>query len=85
MIGEASSAVASAVEEQRVVTREISGSINSVSQATSAVSSAVGEVSATAQKSHGVTKEVSSAAGMLADHADGLRTHIDSFLEQMRA
>jgi len=85
MIGEASSTVASAVEEQRAVTMSISGNVSEVTSAAGEVTTVMETVNKTAHESNTVVQEISQSSTYMASEADRLRSQIGGFMEKIRA
>lgn len=75
--------MASAVEEQRVVTQSISGNVNEVSSAANDVTRLMDTVSMTATESNKVVKEISASSAHMASEADRLRKQIGGFMEKI--
>lgn len=85
LIGDASSTVAAAVEEQRAVTQSISGNISEVTVAAKDVTEVMKVVSLTATESNSVVAEISASSSYMAGEADRLRQQIGGFMEKIRA
>ncbi len=83
-IEEASSAVASAIEQQRAATQEIARNVTSVTEAATSVSNAIASVDAACKQTGESTDSVASAASELSEHATSLNTRIEDFLGKMQ-
>jgi methyl-accepting chemotaxis protein len=87
MIGrmdEVSGAMAAAVEEQSVTTREIATSVNAVSDATALSTEAMGEVVRVAGDAGSASQVVLSGAAAIASEAAVLRSEVERFLQMVR-
>lgn len=84
-INEVSSSVAAAVEEQNAATGEIARNVEQAASGTSEVSSNIVGVSQAAQQSGTVANDVLQAASDLSQRSQELRSHVDKFLNDMRA
>ena len=83
-MGEISGGVAAAVEEQSAATREIARNVEQAAAGTAEVSSNVMGVQSAATQTGGASHEVLTASRDLAGEATGLRTLIETFLQQVR-
>jgi methyl-accepting chemotaxis protein len=84
-INEVTTAIAAAVEQQGVATREIARNIQHAAGGTSEVSSNIIGVSTASAKAGSAASEVLSASGALRHETDVLRSEIDAFLSNIRA
>jgi methyl-accepting chemotaxis protein len=84
-INEVTTAIAAAVEQQGVATREIARNIQHAAGGTSEVSSNIVGVSTASAQAGSAAGEVLSASGALRREADVLRSEIDAFLSNIRA
>lgn len=83
-VSEVSSAVAAAVEEQGVATREIARSVNEVALGTQAASDNVAVVAQVARETETMASDVLNSADTLRDAAQILSREVDSFLSGIR-
>ncbi len=83
-VSEVSSAVAAAVEEQGVATREIARSVNEVALGTQAASENVAVVARVARETEAMAMEVLTSADTLRDAAQALDREVASFLAGIR-
>jgi methyl-accepting chemotaxis protein len=83
-IDEIASAIAAAVEEQGAATREISGSVQRAAQGTARVTESVAGVDRAANDTGAAATQVLAAAGELSRQAEGLRTEVGRFLNNVR-
>jgi methyl-accepting chemotaxis protein len=79
-----SSAIASAVEEQSVTTREIAQSVQAVTVAVEGAAQAMGEVVDNADKAGQVSQTVQGGADEIGEQASKLRIEVDQFLHAIR-
>ncbi|KOX60007.1 hypothetical protein ADL19_03055 [Streptomyces purpurogeneiscleroticus] len=79
------SAIAAAVEQQRVATGHISQNIDQAAQGTDSVSQNVVSASSAAEATQRVAGEVGAAAGDVCRSAEALRSEVMRFLAEMRA
>ena len=79
-----SSAIASAVEEQSVTTREIAKSVQAVTIAVEGAAQAMGEVVQNADQAGQVSQTVQGGADEIGQQASKLRTEVDQFLHAIR-
>ena len=84
-IDEIASAIAAAVEEQGAATREISGSVQRAAQGTARVTESVAGVDRAANDTGAAATQVLAAAGELSRQAEGLRTEVGRFLDNVRS
>jgi methyl-accepting chemotaxis protein len=84
-IDSVTTAIAAAVEEQGVATREIARNVQHAAGATSEVSSNIVGVSTASGEAGAAAAEVLNASAALRREADGLRAGIDAFLTNIRA
>jgi methyl-accepting chemotaxis protein len=84
-VGEISTAIAGAVEEQGAATSEISRNVHEASDATAEVSSNVAGVSQASLQTSAGAAQVLSAATELAKNGARLRAEVGHFLEMVRA
>jgi methyl-accepting chemotaxis protein len=80
-----SSAVAAAVEEQNAATQEISRNVQQASEGTKGVTHSIELVSAEVAKTRAAAEAVMQAAKQMLGESEGLKTYIDSFLNEVRA
>jgi methyl-accepting chemotaxis protein len=80
-----SSAVAAAVEEQNAATQEISRNVQQASEGTRGVSHSIELVSSEVAKTRAAAQSVMEAAKQMLGESEGLKTYIDSFLNEVRA
>ncbi|GAB2174809.1 methyl-accepting chemotaxis protein [Dongia sp. agr-C8] len=80
-----SSAVAAAVEEQNAATQEISRNVQQASEGTKGVTHSIEVVSAEVAKTRAAAQSVMEAAKQMLGESEGLKTYIDSFLNEVRA
>jgi methyl-accepting chemotaxis protein len=83
-INQAATVVATAVEEQNVVTRDISYSINAAATGAMEVARNIGGISNAVGDTKGAAGDVLSAANDLAGHSQGLDKEVNLFLEHIR-
>lgn len=83
-IDDASTSIASAVEEQGAVTREISRSVQHAAQGTQEVAQSIAGVNAAATQSNTVAHEVLGTVRQLSVKADTLRNEVGRFLADVR-
>lgn len=76
-------AIAAAVEQQAVATREISGSVQMVSQANTRSVEAMGSVLVNGERVQTVSTQVSATADAIGQVSDTLKTEITDFLNAM--
>jgi methyl-accepting chemotaxis protein len=79
------SAVATAVEQQRLATQEISQHAQQAAIGTRNVTSHIGGVGDTAATAGGAAGEALEAAGVLRQQVEALRSSVDAFLNELRA
>lgn len=84
-LNQMSSIVASAVEEQRAATDEISRNVNEAARGTDAVSENILGVTQAAESAAAGSTQVLSASGSLAEQAVRLKRQFDAFVGQIRA
>ncbi len=84
-IGNLSSGIASAVEEQSAATREISRNVQEAATGTSIVSQNIGDVSQSASQTGEAAGTVLSAAESLTKQSETLRGAIDDYLGKVKA
>ncbi len=84
-ISERSTTIAAAVEEQTSATLEIARNVSEAAKGTEEVTSNITEVAQAAGSTGSAAGQVLSAAQNLKAQADGLRTEIDSFVEDVKA
>jgi len=84
-VGEFASGIASAVEEQTAVTKEIVSNMNQASSGVMEITTNLTEVSQMSQEADGSASEVLSAAQTLSQEADVLRSEINGFLKDIQA
>jgi methyl-accepting chemotaxis protein len=80
-----SSAVAAAVEEQNAATQEISRNVQQASEGTKGVTHSIELVSSEVAKTRAAAQSVMEAAKQMLGESEGLKTYIDSFLNEVRA
>jgi methyl-accepting chemotaxis protein len=81
---EVSAAIAAAVEEQSVTTREIAGSIQAVSSATAGAAQAMAKVVSVAVGAGEASRDVQRGAAEIGTEAETLRIKVDEFLVTVR-
>jgi methyl-accepting chemotaxis protein len=79
-----SSAIASAVEEQSVTTREIARSVQAVTLTVDVAAHAMGEVVVNADQAGQVGQSVSAGADKISQQASKLRVEVDQFLQAIQ-
>jgi methyl-accepting chemotaxis protein len=79
-----SSAIASAVEEQSVTTREIAKSVQAVTTAVEGAARAMGEVVGNADQAGQVSQSVQAGADGISQQASKLRVEVDQFLHAVQ-
>ena len=84
-IGEASTVIASAVEEQSAATQDISRNVQSVATGTQEVTGSIAEVSQAASETGAAANQVQAASAELAQTAIQLKQQVESFLGDVRA
>ncbi|ABC20925.1 globin-coupled sensor protein [Rhodospirillum rubrum] len=84
-INQTSTAVASAVEEQRAATREIARSVDEAARGGALVTNTIGEVSALAGKTDSTMRDLSGTVSTLSDQATVLSEQVDQFLRKIRS
>ena len=84
-IGETSTAISAAVEEQDAATKEIAVNVEQAAVGTSEVTRNVALVTQGAQETGAAASQVLSASGELAKQSSLLETEVRSFLERLRA
>jgi len=84
-VNEIGGAIASAVEEQTVATREIATSIESAAAGTHAVSSNISGVTSAAHETGAAVTEVLGSAETLSQQSDRLHREVESFLATIHA
>ena len=84
-INDVTTAIAAAVEEQGAATREVARNIQHAAGGTSQVSSNIVGVSTASADAGVAANEVLKASAALRREADGLRSEIDAFLNNIRA
>ncbi len=77
--------IAAAVEEQGVVTREISSSTHQAASGTNNVASNIAEVNRSATETGSASSQVHSAARKLSSESDRLKSEVNKFLATVRA
>ncbi|MBR0786426.1 methyl-accepting chemotaxis protein [Bradyrhizobium iriomotense] len=84
-LSEISSAIAAAVEEQGAATQEIARNVQQAAQGTQQVSSNITDVQRGATETGTASSQVLSAAQMLSNDSNRLRTEVSKFLTNVRA
>jgi methyl-accepting chemotaxis protein len=84
-INEVTTAIAAAVEQQGVATREIARNIQHAAGGTSEVSSNIVGVTTASAEAGAAASEVLTASSALRRETDVLRAEIDAFLSNIRA
>ncbi|MBI4031596.1 MAG: methyl-accepting chemotaxis protein [Proteobacteria bacterium] len=84
-VGEYANGIATAVEEQTAVTREIAANMNQASSGVMEITSNLSEVAKMSQEADNSANEVLGAAQTLAKQADMLRNEINGFLKDIQA
>ena len=82
---EVSAAIAAAVEQQSVTTREIAASVQAVSRVTGDTARAMEHVVEVADTAGGTSREVLSGASNIGREADTLRAEVEQFLSKVRS
>jgi len=85
LVDETSSAIAAAVEQQGVATREIARNVSEAAQGTSSVSSSIMDVTESAKKTGGAAGYLFEAAQELANNGKTLKEQVDTFLRTLTA
>ncbi|OPY97657.1 chemotaxis protein [Bradyrhizobium sacchari] len=84
-LSEISSAIAAAVEEQGAATQEIARNVQQAAQGTQQVSSNITDVQRGATETGTASSQVLSAAQMLSNDSNRLKTEVSKFLSNVRA
>ena len=84
-INENSTAIAGAVEEQSVTTREIATNVQQAATGTREVTTNIAGVSMAAQTTGQIAAEVNSAAAELARQAQSMQSELETFLSEIRS
>ncbi len=84
-VSQASTAIASAVEEQGAATKEIARNVQQASVGTSQVTQNITGVSEAAAEAGHAASQVLGAAGDLSKHSTDLRSKVEAFLSAIRA
>ena len=84
-VSELSSTIAAAVEEQGAATQEISRNVQQAAAGTTQVAGNISEVNEAAARTGSASSEVLSAAHLLSDQSDRLKTEVHRFLATVRA
>jgi methyl-accepting chemotaxis protein len=84
-VNETAVAIASAVEEQGVATREISRNVAQAAQGTQEVSGNISGVSEAAQQTGAAATQVLASAGELSRNGEMLKARVETFLRDVRA
>ncbi|MEY9883678.1 methyl-accepting chemotaxis protein [Bradyrhizobium sp. USDA 328] len=84
-LSEISSAIAAAVEEQGAATQEIARNVQQAAQGTQQVSSNITDVQRGATETGTASSQVLSAAQMLSNDSNRLKTEVSKFLTNVRA
>lgn len=84
-MSEISTAVASAVEEQRAATQEIARNVQEAANGTQEVSSSIGGVSQAAAATGVAATQLQATSGELGKQSDALRRQVQIFLEKVHA
>lgn len=84
-LGEISTSIASAMEEQSAATQEIGRSVQEAATGTQEVSSSIAQVSTGAQETSAAAGQVQATSGELAQQSNSLTQTIDGFLQRVRA
>jgi methyl-accepting chemotaxis protein len=84
-ISDATSGVASAVEEQSAVTNEIARNMQTAAQGTQTISDNLNEVRASSTHAGSASEQMLQASQELSRQAEMLNTQVDSFLSRIRA
>ncbi|OKO91806.1 chemotaxis protein [Bradyrhizobium sp. NAS80.1] len=84
-LSEISSAIAAAVEEQGAATQEIARNVQQAAQGTQQVSSNITDVQRGATETGTASSQVLSAAQMLSNDSNRLKTEVSNFLTNVRA
>jgi len=84
-ISEATGSVASAVEEQSATTNEIAKNMQNAAQKTQLISDNLGKVSTTSTEAKHSAEQMLGASQELSKQAESLHTHVNAFLQKIRA
>jgi len=83
-LNDIATAIAAAVEQQQAATQEIARNVHLTADGAEAVQQHIGEVGSAASATHAEADRVLAAAGTLAEQADGLRSEVGRFLDDVR-
>jgi methyl-accepting chemotaxis protein len=84
-VSHVSVAIASAVDEQRITTEEISANVLQAARGTSEVSASMNDVREAAENSRNVADVVLDASARLSDQSSALKQRVSAFIAQVRA
>jgi methyl-accepting chemotaxis protein len=84
-MGEVSTAISAAVEEQSVTTREIASSIQGVAGSTAQAAQAMGHVVQVADRAGGASRNILAEASEIGTESEKLRREVESFLKAVNA
>jgi methyl-accepting chemotaxis protein len=83
-MGEVSTAIAAAVEEQSVTTREIAASIQSVAGSTAQAANAMGHVVQVADRAGEASRNILTEAREIGSESEKLRIQVETFLQAVQ-
>jgi methyl-accepting chemotaxis protein len=83
-MGEVSTAISAAVEEQSVTTREIASSIQGVAGSTAQAANAMGHVVQVADRAGEASRNILTEAGEIGAESEKLRLQVESFLQAVQ-
>ncbi len=83
-MGEVSTAISAAVEEQSVTTREIAASIQGVAGSTAQAASAMGHVVEVADRAGEASRNILAEAGEIGAESEKLRLEVEAFLQAVQ-
>ena len=83
-VGQVSTSISAAIEEQGASTREIARNVEEAARGTAAVAQAIAEVTQAAGETGGAATQVESTAGTLAEQAEALQRDVEAFLQAVR-
>ena len=83
-IDNSSSAIATAVEQQEAVSREVSGNMHDASEGAQSISDGIDQVARSAESTSTAASQLVDASGDLSALAERLRGEVDSFLAEIR-
>lgn len=83
-VGQVSTSISAAVEEQGASTREIARNVEEAARGTAAVAEAIAEVTQAAGETGSAATQVESTAATLAEQAEALQRDVEAFLAAVR-